>query len=435
VRSTSGAKRGGARRGDYDASVTEAIRRGTGQRPGARQDARLDWWRDAKFGMFIHWGLYAVPGGRWKGQSVAGIGEWIMHRARIPVHEYEQLAKDFNPLQFDADEWVALAKRAGQRYLVITAKHHDGFCMFDSKLTDYTIVKATPFARDPMRELASACEKYGVKLCFYYSQTQDWHHPFGDGNDWDFSVPTDEQFDEYVRQYVHGQVRELLTNYGPIGLIWFDTPKRMTDKQSRELVDLVHELQPACLVDGRVGNDLGDYASTGDNTIPVEQLVEMDWETPATINDTWSFKSDDENWKSPHELVRKLVDIASKGGNYLLNVGPTAEGAIPQPSVERLDAMGRWLDVNGESIYGTRGGPLHGLEWCRTTQRGQTVYLHVFDWPADGLLRLNGLGQVVSARLLGDDVLHVRNNAGGVEVQLPIQMPDVVDSVVVLQRA
>ena len=392
--------------------------------------ARLDWWRDARFGLFIHWGLYAIPAGEWHGQPIPGIGEWIMLRARIPVHEYEQLARQFNPVSFDADAWVQLAKRAGQKYLVITAKHHDGFCMFDSKLTNYNTVNATPFGRDPMRELAAACQKHGIRLCFYYSQTQDWHHPDGDGNDWDY-YEVRKDFAGYVENYGKPQVRELLTNYGPIGLIWFDTPKSMSADQSQSLVDLVHQLQRECLVNGRVGNQLGDYASTGDNKIPVSQLGELDWETPATINDTWGFKRDDHNWKSVPDLVRNLVDIASKGGNYLLNVGPTAEGVIPQPSVERLEGIGRWLSVNGESVYGTRAGPIQGLDWCRSTVRDDQLFLHVFDWPSDGVLRLPPLPRAVNgAHLLVEPSVQLR--VSGATINGPARPPDAIDSVVVL---
>ena len=218
----------------------DAIRQDRGQRPEARRDPRLDWWRDAKFGMFIHWGLYAIPAGLWKRQEIPGIGEWIMHSARIPVTEYEQLAPQFNPVQFNAAEWVSLAKDAGQKYLVITSKHHDGFCMFDSTLTDYNIVDASPFGRDPMKELAAECARQGVKFGFYYSQTQDWHHPDGDGNDWDYDE-TKKDFDGYIRNYVAPQVRELLTNYGPIAILWFDTPKGITREQSLFLLDLVHK--------------------------------------------------------------------------------------------------------------------------------------------------------------------------------------------------
>jgi alpha-L-fucosidase len=353
-----------------------AIQAATNQRPDARNDPRLAWFRAARFGMFIHWGLYAIPAGIWQGQEIPGIGEWLMLRARVPVAEYEQLASQFNPTRFDAETWAQLAADAGARYVVITAKHHDGFCMFKSNETRYNIVDATPFARDPMSELAEACRQRGLRFCFYYSQTQDWHHPHGDGNDWDFNESS-KNFDDYVEKYVKPQVRELLTQYGPIGLIWFDTPKRMTVEQSRSLVDLVHTLQPECLVNGRIGNGLGDYAESRDNFIP-DAALEVDWEVPATINDTWGFKSNDQNWKPASELVRKLVDTASKGGNYLLNVGPTAEGLIPPASVERMQAVGSWLRANGEAVYGTRPGPLQGHAELRTTQREGQIYLHHF---------------------------------------------------------
>jgi alpha-L-fucosidase len=412
---------------------TGAIRGEARQRAEATSDPRLDWWRDAKFGLFIHWGLYAVPAGTWQGQQVAGLGEWIMLRARIPVAEYEQLAQQFNPVKFDAKEWVSLAKRAGQKYIVITSKHHDGFGMFDSKTSDYDIVDRTPFGRDPLKELADECQKQGMRLGFYYSQTQDWYRADGDGNNWDYVEET-KDFDGYVQNYVKPQVRELLTSYGPVCLIWFDTPKRMTLEQSRQLVDLVHELQPDCLVCGRVGNGMGDYTEARDNRIP--EGIEVDWEVPATINDTWGFKSYDHNWKSRDDLIRKLVDITSKGGNYLLNVGPTAEGVIPQPSVERLEQMGAWLAVAGEAVYGTRPGPIQGVDWCRTTTRDNKLYLHVFEWPEGGRMTLPGLAESVTrARLLADPPQQVRveHRTDGVILHGPARALDAADTVVVLE--
>lgn len=401
-------------------------------------DRRMAWWREAKFGMFIHWGLYAIPAGMWKGKKIPGIGEWIMHRARVPVKEYEPLARKFNPVKFDAREWVQVAKDAGMKWMVITAKHHDGFCMFNSKLTDYNIVKASPFKRDPLKELAEACKEEGMRLGFYYSQTLDWHHPDGVGNDWDYN-PQKKYFSKYLENYVKPQLRELLTNYGPVAVLWFDigTP---TPEQTRDIRDWVHSIQPETIVSGRVGpwgeRRIADYESRGDNEIPSGK-VEGDWETPATINDTWGFKSYDHNWKSTGDLVHKLVEIVSKGGNYLLNIGPTAEGIIPKPSVDRLEEIGKWLKVNGESIYGAVASPLPEMEWGRCTTKPGKIYLHVLAWPDTGKLDMPALkDKAKKAYLLADPdhkSLKIRNEQGKTLIQLPAMTSDPIDTVVVVE--
>ena len=352
---------------------------GRGQATDADRE-RLSWWREARFGLFIHWGLYSIPAGVWRGQTVKGIGEWIMYNHRIPVSDYERLAGGFNPVKFDADEWVSVAKQAGMRYIVITAKHHDGFAMFKSPSSAYNIVDTTPFERDPMHELAEACRKAGIRLCFYYSQDQDWHDPNGAWNDWDFNEEK-KSFEAYLHGKCIPQVTELLTQYGPIGLIWFDTPYTIGQEHSMQLRRLVHNLQPDCLVSGRIGNDLGDYGSLGDNQIPVGP-VDGDYETPATMNNTWGFRSDDENWKSSETLLYLLIDLAAKGINYLLNVGPTADGTIPRASIERLKEIGEWTGTNGEAIYGTDAGPFpYELKWGRITTKGHKLYLIFFEWP------------------------------------------------------
>jgi alpha-L-fucosidase len=390
--------------------------------PSARsaQDDRMQWFREARFGLFIHWGLYAIPAGEWKGQPVAGIGEWIMNHAKIPVAEYEQLAPQFNPVKFDAEAWVRMAEDAGMKYIVITSKHHDGFAMYGSKVSRYNIVDATPFHRDPIKELAEACARHKMRLGFYYSQAQDWHEPNGAGNTWDFGPEDKKDFDQYLRSKAEPQVKELLTGYGPVCLIWFDTPRMMSAERSQRFIDILRELQPATLIDGRLGA-AGDYRSMGDNAIP-NTVVEGDWEVPATLNHTWGYKKDDNDWKSPEDLTFKLVDIVSKGGNYLLNVGPTAEGVIPQPSQDNLRAVGRWLKVNGEAVYGARPTPfgeeLGAFDTSRTDKNGKPVfveakawrctskpgklYFHLFQWPGTSFEVARMRGKAGKVYLLGD---------------------------------
>ncbi len=355
----------------------------------------LAWWREARFGLFIHWGLYCIPAGEWKGRKLPGIGEWLMAQFKVPLAEYRECAKKFNPVHFDAEQIASLAAEAGMRYLVITAKHHEGFAMWDSQVSDYTIVKSTPYGKDPMKPLAEACARHGIKLCFYYSQALDWEHPDGGGNDWDFD-PSQKKFQRYLDEKVKPQLRELLTGYGPIGLIWCDTPVFITREQSADLKRFIKSIQPDCLVSGRIGHGVGDYGSLGDNQIPAGRL-QGDWETPATINDTWGYKSGDRSWKTTDTLLRLLIDLASKGVNYLLNIGPDAEGRVPQPSIDRLREIGAWMQINGGAVYGTQANPFpYEFDWGRITRKGNRLFL-IFTSSPDPSFRLHGLENCVTS--------------------------------------
>ena len=405
----------------------------------AQREARMKWWREARFGMFIHWGVYAVPAGTYDGKQVGGIGEWIMNRGKIPVAEYKKYAKQFNPVRYDADAWVRLAKEAGMNYIVITSKHHDGFALFDSKATDWDIVDATPYGKDLLKPLAEACRKHGVKLGFYYSQAQDWNHPGGAaaGGHWDKAQDGD--MDEYLRKIAVPQVREILTNYGDIAVLWWDTPTNMTTQRAEMLLPLL-ALQPGIIHNNRLGGGYKGDTETPEQHIPATGFPGRDWETCMTMNDTWGFKSYDQNWKPTEKLIVNLIDIASKGGNYLLNVGPTAEGEIPAPSVERLKEVGKWMKANGAAIYGTSASPFKRLAWGRCTKKAAgddtTLYLHVFDWPSDGKLFVPGLkNEPIAAHLLVEPgkALQVTKDASGVAIILPAQAPDKIASVVVLK--
>ena len=334
-----------------------------------------NWFTQAKFGLFIHWGLYSLLAGEYKGRKTDRIAEWIMNDLDIPVEEYETLAEKFFPESFDADWIVRKAKSWGMKYLVFTAKHHEGFAMYRSKCSAYNVVDATPWGRDILKELQLACERHGMRLGLYYSQAQDWHDPNGfvyrksnEGKD----------FQKYLDELVKPQLRELLTGYGKISLIWFDTPMDMTLSQSRELVELVKSLQPDCLISGRIGNGLGDYATMGDNFIPRLPYPGM-WEVPATLNDTWGYNQYDTNWKNPEDILRLLIKIISRGGNYLLNVGPRGDGSIPEESIKILDRAGQYVSENAEAIFDTERLPMYPYEaeGIEFTGRSHRLYVHV----------------------------------------------------------
>ena len=421
------------------------------------RDGRMAWWREARFGMFIHWGVYSVLAGEYDGHTIGKAAEWIMNRGKIPVAEYRQVARRFNPVKYDPDAWVRLARDAGMKYIVITAKHHDGFALFDSKASPWNVVDATPYSKDLLKPLAAACRKYGIRLGFYYSQAQDWNNPGGAASrkltsegwadpdsakidaytaahsgHWD-PAQTKASMGDYMDRVSLPQVRELLTNYGDVAVLWWDTPTGMTDEYAEKLQAQLR-LQPDIITNDRLKrpNFPGDY-KTPEQKIPnLSELDGKDWETCMTMNGTWGFKASDHNWKTPAALVRNLIDIASKGGNYLLNVGPTAEGEIPQPSVDALKAIGAWMKVNGEAIYGTQKSPLPPLTWGRCTVKGDVYYLSVFEWPADGKLVVAGFsGTVERASLLSSGkLLKTEASTEGLVIHLPPAAADAIATVI-----
>ena len=431
----------------------------------AQKDTRLAWFREARFGMFIHWGLYSIPAGEWHGTRTKHIGEWIMNDLSIPVADYKAFAKDFNPTGFSAHDIVALAKSAGMKYIVITAKHHDGFAMFDSKVNDFNIVAATPFHRDPLKELAEECRKQGVQLGFYYSQDQDWTAPGGSailrsGHDpvthhWDKAQDGD--FDTYLHTKSIPQIKELLENYKeyPV-VVWFDTPtKNMTPERAAEVVKLLNQ-HPNLIWNNRLGGTYKGDTETPEQYIPAQGYPGRDWESCMTMNDTWGFKSFDTNFKSTETILRNLIDIASKGGNYLLNIGPDSHGIVPVPEVERLQQVGTWLKVNGEAIYGTtnttfgpeagdfsptekdkNGNPKFVSTWkWRSTTKADKIYLEVFAWPTAPFHLDNVKRHVTKAYLMADKShtsLKLTQTGPALDIQLPSKALDPIATVVVLE--
>lgn len=418
----------------------------TSEKP-SDQANRMEWFKDAKFGMFIHWGPYSRLAGEWNGHKEPpgnSISEWIMKDFKIPVNEYRQLAHEMNPVKFDAHEWVRLAKATGMKYIIITAKHHDGFAMYHSKVSKYNIVDWASFKRDPLKELSDACAEAGIKFCVYYSHREDWDNPGGYGNNWDYDndwgdeLFQKEKFTKYLEEKAKPQVRELLTDYGPLGLVWFDRGM-FTEEQGKEFVKIVHDLQPNCLINSRVGNYnqdlLGDYQSMSDNGMPPGGLGEY-WESPQTLNKTWGYSKFDTLWKSPETVIQRLVEIVSRGGNYVLNIGPTGEGEIPKATIGIFSKVGPWVQRNAESIYGASANPFHELPWGYTTVKENKVYLFVRDWPKDKVLSLPGLKNAVkSAYFLIDPSvkLPVTQTGNITSINLPLSPRDTPITVVALE--
>lgn len=391
------------------------------QPPSNADDKRMEWWRNAKFGMFIHWGLYAVPAGEYKGAT--NYGEWIMQEAQIPKEEYEKFAPQFNPLKFNADEWVSMAKNAGMKYIVITSKHHDGFSLWDSKVSDYDVMDRTPFKRDIMKELSAACKRQGIVFCMYHS-IMDWHHP--DENKTNIA--------KYREEYLKPQLKELVTKYDP-GVLWFDGEwvEEWTEEQGQELYDWLRKLKPSLIINNRIGKGrngmqgMSKGKSAGDFGTPEQEILdtksELDWESCMTMNNHWGYNKNDHNWKSANQLVWNLVDVVAKGGNYLLNVGPTREGVFPDVSIDRLREIGEWTKVNSEAIYHTKTWD-HFQEGnnIRFAQNSKgEVYVYHNGWPG-GELVIKKIKPVTGSDiyLLGaKEKLNWRQTSEGVVISLP----------------
>ncbi len=418
----------------------------------AEKDARLGWWREARFGMFMHWGVYSGLSGTWQGRAYHGYAEHIQRMAKIPIPVYlKEVAGTFNPVDFNADEWVRLAKEAGMGYLAITAKHHDGFAMFDSQVSEHTIVKATPFHRDPMKELKAACKKYGIRFGFYYSHAFDWGEENGPGNDWDFKNPGGDkllhgaewwkkypEFLPKVHKYVDEksipQLLELIKNYDP-DMIWFDTPHKLPPEENLRILAAVRKAKPTLVVNGRLVPGCGDYASTCDR--PAEfPPRDGDWEGVPTTNESYGYNRNDRSHKPASHFIRLLAKSAARGGNELMNIGPMGNGQIDPADVNILKGIGVWWKVNGESIRGTTRTPLAVQAWGQSTRKGNRLYLHVFTWPNNGRLVVGGLRtKVTKAYLLADPAKPLQATENGLDVSLaiPLTTPDAADSVIVLE--
>ncbi len=434
------------------------------QAAGLSHDAKMEWWREAKFGLFVHWGPYCLYGGVYNGfNQHRGGAEWIMNRCKISVREYRAKASTFNPVQFNADAMVLAAKNAGMKYVVFTTKHHDGFAMFKSNASEFNIVDYTPFKRDIVDEVAQACRKHGLKIGFYYSQSQDWCNAGGatarkemwegwanpdsaaineftrqNTGAWDCLQRT-ATFDNYLHRVAIPQIKELLSRYGDMAVLWFDTPMSITDQQAGEITKLLADY-PQIITNDRLKrpNFGGDYKTPEGRVPKAEDIVGVDWETCMNIGSSWGYKSWEASWKSSEELIRNLATIAARGGNYLLNIGPDPLGNVPQTALNRLQDMGNWMKVNGEAIYGSQRSlmlPSWGECIRKDGKKSTTLYLCVFDWPKEGKLVFDKEGKVKGIKKItlladGSSLKYAQTKDGKVLIDVPAVAPDKIATVI-----
>lgn len=418
-------------------------------------EQRVQWWRDARFGMFIHWGIYSLPGGEWKGKKVSGYAEHLMRKERIPRSEYLELAHRFNPTRFNADQWALDAKKAGMKYMIITSKHHDGFAMYNSSVSDFNIVKQTPFKRDPMAELSAACKKQGIKFGFYYSHAFDWEYPKAPGNDWEYKNPGGDSglyggvnwFDlhpellpraqQYVDEKAIPQIKELIKKYHP-DILWFDTPSKLPLSENIRILQAIRETDLTVVVNGRLvrspNANFGDYKNTADR--PAEFYpVTGDWEAIPTTNESYGYHQFDSSHKPISFFVQLLAKAASRGGNLLMNIGPKGDGTFDTRDLKILRGIGAWMGKNGESIYRTAAGHLPLQNWGVCTRKGNKLYLHVFNWPGEGKLFVGGLKSNPSKIYLlpnAKQLTALRINDNDLVIDIPSKAPDTMNTVIVL---
>jgi alpha-L-fucosidase len=425
-------------------------------------DRRIQWWQQAKFGMFIHWGVYSLPGGEWKGNKVSGYAEHLMRKEKISRKEYLDLAHQFNPTLFNAEQWILQAKKAGMKYFIITSKHHDGFAMFNSQVSDFNIVQQTPFKRDPMAELAAAARKHGIRFGFYYSHAFDWEHTDAPGNDWEYNNPGGDKelfggrswFDlhpellpkaqKYVDEKAIPQIRELITKYHP-DILWFDTPSKLPLSENIRILRAIREIDTTVVVNGRLARtstlSFGDYLNTADRPAEFYPVtgnpIATRWEAIPTTNESYGYHKFDNSHKPISHFIHLLASAASRGGNLLMNIGPKGDGTFDQKDTRILDGIGAWLQKNGESIYGTQASPLPLQNWGVSTVKGNKLYLHVFNWPDNGNLYVGGLiSRISNVFLLTNPSQKLKVEylpSGDFRLRVPMQAPDSINTVIVVQ--